>query len=255
MVNSICGHAYPKDANGIYRLSRRDIEQIASDTLREFYPENLRTPSIINPDDFLDQKGLILKVNPIGTPNSGIEGCMVMVETAEIPYLDENNREAKLVEPYGTMIISPTLEAPNMQARRRFTIVHEAGHWDLHRDYFYWVAQRFESVSREYQDQIAMRKAKFEEYKNEQEKQVPFLEWQANAYAAAILMPEKVFTSYAKEMFSSAGNKADKLVLSNENDQRILKETIDKIASAFGVSHKAAEVRLDKLGLIYMPKA
>lgn len=250
MSNDIHGHKYPKDADGLYRLSRRDIEHIASDTLQELYPENLRTPSIIDPEDFLDQLGLVLKVNSIGSPDSGIEGCTVMVESAEIPYLDQNNREAKLVESCGTVIVSPKLYEAHMEERRRFTLLHEAGHWELHRDFFYWVSRRFESVSLEYEYQVAMRKAKFEEYKTEQEKKIPFLEWQANAYAAAILMPEAVFTAYAKEVFRSVGCGTQDTHYRVLDNQCVFRQSICRIAAAFGVSPKAAHVRLEKLGLV-----
>ena len=44
---------YKQRANGMYILYKEDIEQIATDTLKEFSPQNLDYPSALDTDSFL----------------------------------------------------------------------------------------------------------------------------------------------------------------------------------------------------------
>ena len=43
---------YKQRANGMYILYKEDIEQIATDTLKEFSPQNLDYPSALDTDSF-----------------------------------------------------------------------------------------------------------------------------------------------------------------------------------------------------------
>ena len=44
---------YKQRANGMYILYKEDIEQIATDPLKEFSPQNLDYPTALNTDSFL----------------------------------------------------------------------------------------------------------------------------------------------------------------------------------------------------------
>lgn len=94
-----------------------------------------------------------------------------------------------------------SLHHPN---RQRFTIAHELGHYFLHRDHG------------DFEDKALFRK----------EMQVDRREYEANSFAARLLMPTKEF---------------------NEVSTRV-NDDIDKIAKLFGVSTMAAKFRSQAIG-------
>jgi Zn-dependent peptidase ImmA (M78 family) len=94
--------------------------------------------------------------------------------------------------------------------RDRFTIAHELGHFFLH----YLLAN----------DEDDLVGKKIIAYRKDSER----VEWEANWFAAAFLMPEELF----KEKF------------------RATKDDLSRVADFFSVSHAAARVRAKDLGLI-----
>lgn len=95
------------------------------------------------------------------------------------------------------------------QSRDRFTIAHELGHFVVH---YLW---RRQALGIEVPKMMALRKDSDR------------VEWEANWFAAAFLMPSAEF----REQFSK------------------LDGDLDDVASAFCVSRSAAEVRARSLGL------
>jgi predicted transcriptional regulator len=103
-------------------------------------------------------------------------------------------------------IIVPSHTSPE---RDRFTIAHELGHFVLH---YLWKKQK----NPEFPDRLyALRKGSDR------------IEWEANWFAAAFLMPEAEF----KEKFEQLGG------------------SVGQLAELFKVSHSATEVRARGLGL------
>lgn len=118
--------------------------------------------------------------------------------------------------------------------RRRFTIAHEIGHYDLHRreqDADYVFLDR-NDYFRDGQEEVYFRSSQLgaADYR---------MEVEANAYAAALLMPEKLLEQYLEQ-------NAGKIDLSKP-------EGTKKIAQAFNVSRLAMGYRLSNLGLAPRP--
>ena len=118
--------------------------------------------------------------------------------------------------------------------RRRFTIAHEIGHYDLHR--------RKRDVAEVFVDRT--------DYFRDEQEEVYFrssqfgaadlrMEVEANAYAAGLLMPEKLLEQYLEQ-------NAGKIDLTKP-------EGIKRIAQAFNVSRLAMGYRLSNLGLAARP--
>ena len=77
---------YKQQNNGIYILSRQDIEQIATKTLQEYAPSNLERPTPLNTSDFLtNHLGLLIKYRHICDLQSDILGLTVMGDEIQIP--------------------------------------------------------------------------------------------------------------------------------------------------------------------------
>lgn len=236
---------YRKKDNGQYILSKMDIEQIATDVLKEYSPSNLVVPTQMDTMRFLqDYLGLDVKRKYIGTFESGILGATVMSDEAEIPSYDEMFRPTILVESYGNVLISPALSGRENAPRRRYTEMHEGSHFILHKEYFEYMNKQIANQSK----LIACRR--MELYNDKPKTDADWREWQADCLAAALLMPQDVFYDYARSVIRSFGISRGYLVSSSGTSKRQAYEIISKVAERFYVSYRAAQIRMIKLGLI-----
>ena len=243
-------HCYRQKVNGMYILSRSEIEQIANKKLQEFSPSNLERPTPLQTTEFLENYlGLMIKYKYICDFQSGILGLTVMGDEVPIPSYDELFRPAVIEETFGTVLISPQLLGRKNLARRRYTEMHEGAHFILHLPYFENCEKAFAAARCEYPcGFIACRKI---ELHNERPKtDSDWLEYQADALAAALLMPQNVFYSYVRSVFRKNGIRSDCIYTNpNVNDRREY-SVIHEVAETFAVSHQAARIRMTHLGLM-----
>lgn len=119
-----------------------------------------------------------------------------------------------LLFPHQRRIYVNAVEARRSPGRRMFTIAHELGHWELHRGDSSAVHTRFcaeDDVDGSAKPQSARQ-----------------IEWEANRFAAALLMPEALVRKEADE----------------------LRLNVRLLATRFGVSAPAMQVRLSALNLL-----
>lgn len=237
---------YKQRANGMYILYKEDIEQIATDTLKEFSPQNLDYPSALDTDSFLvDHLGLLLKERYLGIPGKeSVLGLTVMCDSADVVTLDNRCRPTVVEENYGTVVISTALNSVNNKGRKRYTKVHEGAHWLLHKDYY----RKLEESSHPGSGVVACRNV--ERYIPKQRNEKNWIEWQADSLAASILMPRTVFYQYCRELLRHAGVPRGYLNEGNYGDKLIFQEIVPDLMTAFGVSSRAAQIRMVHLGLI-----
>ena len=237
---------YKQRANGMYILYKEDIEQIATDTLKEFSPQNLDYPSALDTDSFLvDHLGLLLKERYLGIPGKeSVLGLTGMCDSADVVTLDNRCRPTVVEENYGTVVISTALNSVNNKGRKRYTKVHEGAHWLLHKDYY----RKLEESSHPGSGVVACRNV--ERYIPKQRDEKNWIEWQADSLAASILMPRTVFYQYCRELLRHAGVPRGYLNEGNYGDKLIFQEIVPDLMTAFGVSSRAAQIRMVHLGLI-----
>ena len=237
---------YKQRANGMYILYKEDIEQIATDTLKEFSPQNLDYPSALDTDSFLvDHLGLLLKERYLGIPGKeSVLGLTVMCDSADVVTLDNRCRPTVVEENYGTVVISTALNSVNNKGRKRYTKIHEGAHWLLHKDYY----RKLEGYSHPGSGVVACRNV--ERYIPKQRDEKDWIEWQADALAASILMPRTVFYQYCRELLRHAGVPRGYLNEGNYGDKLIFQEIVPDLMTAFGVSSRVAQIRMVHLGLI-----
>ena len=72
----------------------------------------------------------------------------------------------------------------------------------------------------------------------------------ADSLAASILMPRTVFYQYCRELLRHAGVPRGYLTEGNYGDKLIFQEIVQELMTAFGVSSRAAQIRMVHLGLI-----
>jgi len=158
------------------------------------------------------------------------------------------------------------VEHPEMEARYRFTVAHEIGHWQLHREYLTQSSTGlFGNTSQG--PTVICRASQAKER----------IEWQADHFAASLLMPRNLLHHFWREEFS----RTTPLVFANFQNSdwakppmgwtgslRLdppLRDCFDaravsyffyrasaRIAPIFNVSIQAAQTRLQNVGLLYV---
>ena len=190
---------FPKKENGMYILSRDDIDCIATAILKKYYPQNLEMPLPLNTMELLEKHlGLKVKSKFIGTLRSNILGLIVMNDEVEIPSYDEMYRPTVLQETYGTVLISQHLIGRDNLPRRRYTEVHEGAHFILHSDYYNQAKATVAKRGDKPLDYIVCRR--MEIYNDSPKSDAEWMEWQADSLAASLLMPKNVFMLLLKTL-------------------------------------------------------
>lgn len=141
--------------------------------------------------------------------------------------------------------LDPT-EFPEKEGRYRFTVAHEVGHWQLHRDLFLArIAQ--DSLFGASEPSVICRAG----LPNK-----PPIEWQADAFAAHILMPRHMVVR-AWEKLRGTSNPIfieENVSLASTGQQRFRLGPAEAIAcelsSTFEVSPQAMKIRLRNIGLL-----
>jgi Zn-dependent peptidase ImmA (M78 family) len=170
-------------------MLNRKIEKMTSRILADLKIDKLPIPV----NKIAEQRGLKIKPYDLGRDVSGI-------------LVIENDK--------GTIGFNPT----ESTVRQRFTIAHELGHYELHKDgEELFVDKSFKVLFRD-QNSGAGEDRK---------------ELEANAFAAALLMPEKLVR---KEITKNSFDLSDE-------------DSMKKLAKAFHVSVPAMTFRISNLGL------
>jgi len=183
---------------GNAQLSKRDIEADATEILRRFYPRLLRSPGLFPVQEFFDHVlpdayGLDTGVEVL---SDGVEG---------------------MTWPDGRVLVSPEtyLGACRGEGRPRFTMPHESYHGIKHR-------RQIQRALVDAGELVLYRRRTIEPYRDP--------EWQANYFAAAVLMPLTIVHELARKQ-----------------SRELLPLTMARV---FKVSWAAARIRLEKLGLL-----
>ena len=241
---------YRQKENGMYILSRSEIEKIATEKLQEFSPSNLERPIPLETTRFLeDYLGLIIKYKYIGDFQSGILGLTVMGDELLVPSYDELLRPVVLEETFGTVLISPVLRGLDNTARRRYTKMHEGAHFILHQPYFANCEKAAATTKCKYPcNFVACRKIGLfnEKLKTDSD----WIEYQADALAAALLMPQNVFQSYVRDVLRKNGIRSNYLQTNPQINDRKAHSVIYDVAETFAVSYQATKIRMTHLGLL-----
>ena len=238
---------YPMYCNGMYCLKNGDFDAIASMVLNEYLPKSLKNPQPVD-IDYLIEECLYLDVKKVHITLEGhILGMMVFGDT-KLKYYDSLYRPVVEELKESTMMIDLSLDGDNNLPRERFTKAHETGHWICHRS-----LHSLDKLPYEFRraSAIACRDTNIERYRYNEElrrSESDWEEWQADRFAAALLMPKDPFIKVATAIIRNCGIRSGVLV--KGYDVEASKTAISKIASFFMVSRKAAQIRMKQLGLL-----
>ena len=139
-------------------------------------------------------------------------------------------------------------ENPRQEGRFHFTVSHEIGHWQLHRQYFIPKLNQGSLFEVDQEDEIVCRAVK---------KADP-IEWQANHFAGCLLMPSEMVRAswiekYGRNEPYVAVQEMSKLTAQwglGDDDMFPTVDIAKEIARDFKVSGQAMQIKLLELGLI-----
>lgn len=123
-----------------------------------------------------------------------------------------------------------------------FTLAHEIGHLILHRKL---------TIVYEFPGEIIG--ANSIEFKEDNHTDADWMEWQANRFGAALLMPKPIFAAKLLQAKQKMNNTSRPYHLFVNDHPQSLSEyflIIDDLSSFFGVSHTAVKIRLATLGMV-----
>ena len=239
---------YTMKSNGMYILSERDFDDIATLVLTEYMPKALEWPQPVN-IDHLATECLYLDIRHEHISINGSILGMIAFSDTEIPGLDILYRPTTFHLQEGTMLIDSSLSGREKRPRERFTKAHETGHWICHRAYHSPNHRPYEFRRSRNNAFVACRTDNIERYRYKRQKSDDdWEEWQADHFAAAILMPVQTFVPYAKQAIRSAGISRGYLISGQNRAQA--NEAIEEVAERFIVSKRATQIRMQQLGLI-----
>ena len=238
---------YRQKYNGLPVLSWNEIDVIAEAMLKDYNPELLSDPQPVDVELLMqDYLKLYLEYQYLSN-NESILGMMVFHDTNGIVvYEPENNRVRKIAAKANTVIIDNSLLEQSQRNRYRFTMAHEAGHATLHQLYFARQMNDMSSVARlgsyasGIRDCVRCRAVDVNVKSKPLETDDDWMEWQANAFASAILLPRSMVFKAAEECKRRFPSFCDSPA-STIYEQYL--------AGTFDVSREAARCRLNQLGI------
>jgi len=236
---------YPQKPNGMFIISKNQMDDIATMTLREYMPWALEYPQMVDIEK-LSEEGLFLTIqNKMLGFSNAVLGMTAFEDVEGIPCLDDMFNPITIDLPAGTVLIHSWLIGYENRYRRRFTIAHECSHWMLHRTYHSPSNQKYQ-FRMQRSPYIACRSVNIERPQHHLETDDDWEEWQADSLAAALLMPLAPFRHLAENLIYGKGYRffSEGKVTSDRID------IVEEISDRFMVSKTAVEIRLRQLGLI-----
>ncbi|TCT14605.1 uncharacterized protein DUF955 [Natranaerovirga pectinivora] len=233
---------YRTKKNGVPILSKSEIDYIAEQFILDYKPEAMKTPMEIDIDDFvLNYLGLKQDFHYL-SHNGVYLGMTVFNDTNKVPvYVPETNSAEYISAKARTVIIDNNLLDDGQEPRYRYTMGHESGHDIFHSQYFAYDPNQLSLFENEVEPMIQCRavaangKAKPTRKWDDKDS----MEWQANYFSSAMLMPKKMVIQLIRSLTYCSDVFWRNLTYTNE------------MVNVFNVSYQAAEYRLKELGIIH----
>lgn len=224
--------------NGLPVISKRQISRLGNQIISDYCSDILQNPKALDEEDF-SHYYLRTEMDFQFLSHCGIYlGMTVFQDSVHIPvFIPERMQAEYIAEKAGTIIIDKSLLEQGQAHRYRYTIFHESAHWLIHQNY-YRIKYQQECLTQPSAGTFSLcRKLKnpYASKPNKQWRDEDWAEWQANALASAMLMPESATLNLlchmgsAKTAFDLAGQ-------------------ILQVSRIFNVSLTAAKYRLQDLG-------
>lgn len=232
-------------------LTYEELDDYGEQLVRDFAPELLSKPAALDVDSFVefylslnvDYRRICYDRKILGM--TAFNDGMIQVVSEDTGYPEPMAVTA------GTLIIDTSLTDKRSLPRLRFTLMHEAAHWLLHRKAFA-ADNPWGSVGEFENRYLAAKEGRIDYSRCQKERSDnERMERQADFLASAILMPRFTLRQAFRQYFTYYDERPHVLIRgANPMDDAHAKQLPEYIAGQFGVSKRAALIRLEKLGAI-----
>ena len=254
-----------------------DVARFAQSVLYDYRPEFFTyssygddpffEPALLDPYDFAEKYlDAAVDVQAIYTDNEKdfIAGAAVF-NLQKVKVFDKDNMcTREILVPPNTILLDTRTAHGGSQPFEYFTIMHEAGHLLMHQRVFRRLHTAGFYTSGEDvlpADSGALcKRSNIGRYRGSLRTNEDFREHQANTFAACMLMPPRLFIPYVQWLMTSPWHRFDDelMITYQVNDgtsnYRHYRDIVTKTKARFGVSTRAAEVQMQKYGLVATPK-
>ena len=204
-----------------------DLDDVASEILKQYYPEALATPVAINTDLLIKRIGLKKIYRSLSDSTISAQIFLKDYHREKTEHKKEVNIEK------GTIVINKNYELFNVPGTDNLSTIHEVVHWLKHKKSMW-----FDNIVNK--TKVSHISCKLDGTADAGEISfVDWMEWQANSLAPKILMPKEQFTIYARKLFDSY-----KLSYETNDALMYVELIIDDLAKFYGVPKNAVKIRL-----------
>ena len=231
--------SFRKTNKNVPILSKEKIDADGERFIHDFCPNALKKPQAIDIETFLEvYLGLTIDFQFLSNDGRYL-GMMVFNDTNKvIVYKPEENCADYISAKAGTVLIDNTLLEENQEHRFRYTAGHECGHNIYHWLYYYYDRNQLSLFDDEQLAMVQCRSIAMNHTKNTNPRywtDEERMEWQANAFSSAILMPKSSVVTLSKDFKDRETNPVPLIWTTSD---------------VFNVSGEAATYRLKALHLI-----
>ena len=243
MVNN-----YRKGKNGLFILSKKDIENEAESLLNKYFSDCLYNAQPTPIEELIENVGLSIEYKKISA-NSEILGAFVFNKG----YLDvyDNDCSEKYLFNEKTIIIDSMI-AESEDRRLAFTYGHELGHYVTQYSLFHIDKRQMGLFDIDEDDKVAIvcnRNSISSNSKKELVTKEDWQEWQANYFSSSILIPKTSLSRVLTPYLENYDIMSHEAVL-NKLETEALDDLIHKLSRTYDVSNEMMRNRLIDLGYL-----
>jgi Zn-dependent peptidase ImmA (M78 family) len=219
-------------SDGVPILSAQKVEDIATEVLQKHCPDVLRKPAMTP---------VIELIQAIGK-TTGMKSAI-----EDLGFRGQAKILGKVSFTKKTLFLD-TLLTTEREVQMRFTAAHEIGHWILHRwNYKNWKFSQPNYGPGDLEDDEKSL------CRLEERTAQDWLEWQANVFAASLVMPRATFQTALIETQTTFGitrNLGIVFISDAEYSRRDFQLVGNRLANIYGVSLTSIRIRLGTLKLL-----
>lgn len=185
--------------NGVPILRRNEIDAIAERIICDFDRSWVLPGKQVNIELLIEAYfGLTLDFQYLSNDGRYL-GATVFNDTPKMVVYNPSKDEAEYIHAReGTILVDRRLVESRNSGRYRFTLAHELGHWVLHKKYFCYRTNRT-SMFQFGTAMIQCRDINKRYTRTQSWDESKWMEWQADSFAASILMPKSSVEEYARK--------------------------------------------------------
>ena len=241
----------PYTLSQIPYLTYESLDEYAEALIRDFAAHALQKPGILDVDNFIEYYLRLAVDYRRICYDRRIMGITAFNDGTVEVLNDDTGLTEKLPVKTGTVIIDPSLLIKRNVPRLRFTMMHEGSHWMLHKKAF--AEDNPFGPAGIYENQfIAAKEGRIDYSRSTKERtDIERMERQADFLASAIIMNRPALRIAFKDFFKYYHEKPRRIERgASMMDDCFAQQLPEYVAKTFGVSKRAALIRLEKLTAI-----